>query len=138
MANDLNRCEFIGRLGRSPEISSTPAGITVAKFSIACSEKYKDKDGKTVENTEWIRCVAWRQLADIIGKYLTKGSQIYVAGKWQTRAWDDKDGVKRYSTEVVIKDMQMLGGKGGDGSSSSGHAPAQEAPPEPDNEDVPF
>uniref|UniRef100_A0A6H1ZZN3 Putative single-stranded DNA-binding protein n=1 Tax=viral metagenome TaxID=1070528 RepID=A0A6H1ZZN3_9ZZZZ len=109
--SDLNLCQFIGRLGRSPEISYLPNGTAVAKFSIACGKKWKDSDGQAQEKTEWINLVAWRQLAEIIGKYLQKGSQVYVAGEMQTRSWE-KDGIKKYMTEIVVKDMQMLGSKG--------------------------
>jgi len=111
MANDLNLCQFIGRLGRDVEMNYTTAGVAVANFSIACGEKYKSKSGDQVENTEWVRCVAWRQLAEICGKYLSKGSQVYVSGKMTTRSWDDKDGNKRYTTEIQVNNMQMLGSR---------------------------
>jgi single-strand DNA-binding protein len=112
MANDLNQCQFIGRLGRDPEVRFTPDGAACANFSIAVGESWKDKGtGEKQERTEWVRCVAWRQLAEIIGEYLKKGSQIYVSGKLQTRKWTDKEGAERYTTEVVVDRMQMLGSK---------------------------
>ena len=107
----LNRCEFIGNLGDNPSLSYTASAIAVAKFSIACGEKWKDKDGNAQEKTEWINVVAWQKLAEICGQYLKKGSKVYVSGKMQTRSWDDKNtNVKRYATEIVIDQMLMLNG----------------------------
>ena len=112
MANDLNQCQFIGRLGKDPETRYTASGDAVANFSIACSESWKDKtSGQKVEKTEWVNCVAFKKLAEIIGEYLKKGSQVYVSGKMQTRKWQDKSGNDRWSTEVVVKDMQMIGSR---------------------------
>lgn len=106
MANDLNRCEFIGRLGRDPESRFSENGTQIVNFSLAVGRKYKDK-----EQTEWINISAFGNLADICSQYLTKGSQIYIAGRLQTRKWQDKDGQDRYSTEIIADQMQMLGGK---------------------------
>lgn len=108
--SDLNRCEFIGRLGQDPESKYLPDGTALVNFSIACGEKYKDKSGQKIEKTEWIRCSAFGKLAEIITQYLKKGSQVYVAGKYETKTWD-KDGVKQYSTGIRVTTMQMLGGK---------------------------
>ena len=95
----INKVILIGRLGRDPEIRYTPNGDAVANFSIATSENWKDKNtGEKKEKTEWHRLVAFRRRAEIIGEYLTKGSLIYIEGKLQTREWDDKEGVKRYTT----------------------------------------
>lgn len=106
MANDLNRCEFIGRLGRDPETRHSPDGTAVCNFSIACGWKTKDKEG-----TEWVRIVAFGKLAEICGQYLNKGKQIFVSGRMTTRKWQDKDtGADRYATEIVADQMQMLGG----------------------------
>ena len=116
----LNRCDFIGRLGKAPEVKYTASGTAVASFSIAVGEKYKDKSGEWVEKTEWINLVFWGKLAEICGEYLEKGKEIYVSGKFTTRKWQDRDGVDRYSSEVVCDKMQMLGGKGDGGSKSSG------------------
>ena len=135
--SDLNLCQFIGRLGGGPEIRYTPSGVAVANFTIAVSEKYKSKSGEQVENTEWIRCTAWRRLAEIIGEYLSKGKQVYVSGKWKTRKWDDKDGNTRYTTELQVDQMQMLGGHkdqneqhGTDGDTHDGQTPNED--------DIPF
>lgn len=106
MSNDLNLCQFIGRLGQNPEIRYTQGGDAVASFTIAVGWKTKDKEG-----TEWVRCSAFGKLAEIIGKYLVKGSQVYISGRFQTRKWTNKDGVERYSTEIVAGEMQMLGGR---------------------------
>jgi single-strand DNA-binding protein len=105
MANDLNRCEFIGRLGKDPDLRYTPSGSAVTNFSIAVGYKSKEK-----EATEWVRVNAFGKLAEICGEYLKKGSQVYLAGRMTTRKWQ-KDGVDQYTTEIVAEQMQMLGGK---------------------------
>ena len=105
MANDLNRCEFIGRLGKDPDLRFAPSGGAVCNFSIAVGYKSKEK-----ETTEWVRATAFGKLAEICGEYLKKGSQVYLAGRMTTRKWQ-KDGVDQYTTEVVAEQMQMLGGK---------------------------
>lgn len=125
----LNRCDFIGRLGKPPEVRYMQNGDAVATFSVACSESWKDKNGEKKEKTEWVNCVAWRKLGEICGKYLQKGSLVYVSGKMQTRTYDDKDGNKRYVTEIILHEMKMLSGKS-DGP--------REDPPPPDMGDVPF
>ena len=105
---DQNLCLFTGRLGRDPEERFTQSGDAVCNFSIAVSEKYKDKAGDQKENTVWINCVAWRKLAEICAQYLKKGSFVRVAGKLTNRQWEDKDGNKRNTTEIVLSEMQML------------------------------
>jgi single-strand DNA-binding protein len=116
----VNKVILVGNLGKDPELKYTPSGAAVANFSMALSEKYKDKDGNPQEKTEWVNIVAWKNLAEICGKYLTKGKQVYIEGRIQTRSYDDRDGVKKYITEIVANNMQMLGGKGD--SSSAGNA----------------
>ncbi|MCU0561389.1 MAG: single-stranded DNA-binding protein [Desulfobacterales bacterium] len=107
----INKVIIVGNLGRDPEVSYVPSGAAVAKFSVATSETWKDKStGEKKERTEWHRIVAWDKLGEICGKYLAKGRQVYVEGKLQTRSYDDKDGVKRYVTEIVAQDVQFLGG----------------------------
>ena len=109
MAKGVNKVILLGRLGGDPE--SRQAGTTtVANFTIATSDKYKDKQDQWQEKTEWHRVVAWGKLADICAQYLRKGSQVYIEGKLQTRSWL-KDDVKQYTTEIVVSDMQMLDGK---------------------------
>ena len=119
MANDLNKVQLIGRLGKDPEIRFTQDGKAVANLTIATSEKWKDKNtGQMNEKTEWTRGVAFGKLAEIMGEYLKKGSQAYFEGKLVTRKWQDQQGQDRYTTEVVISQLQMLGG--GQGSQQQG------------------
>ena len=105
----LNKAMIIGRLGRDPEIRYTPGGVAVANFSVATSEEWKDKESnEKKERTEWHRIVAFGKLGEICGEYLSKGKQIYVEGRIQTRSWEDKDGNKKYTTEIVASDVQFL------------------------------
>lgn len=126
---------LMGNLGRDPEIKHTASGQAVANFSIATSEKYKDKSGEKVEKTEWHNIVIWGKLAEIVGKYVTKGSTVHLVGKLQTRKWQDKEGKDRYTTEVVCHEMTMCGG----GNKSDGE-PKQSALEESayDDSDIPF
>lgn len=116
----VNKVILVGRLGQDPEVKRTASGDAVVNFGLATSEVWKDKIGEKQERTEWHRCVAWRQLAEIIERYVRKGSQLYVEGKLQTRKWQASDGSDRYSTEIVISQMQMLDAK------PSGSAPRAE------------
>jgi len=127
MSNDLNRCEFIGRLGKDVETRYMTDGKAVANFSIAVGSSWKSKDGEKQESTEWINLVAYDKLAEICSKYLTKGSQVFVSGKMKTRKWQDKEGKDRYTTEIIFNEMQMLGGKG-EGSAAAQQAPAEQKP----------
>lgn len=112
MANDLNQCNFIGRLGKDPEQKATPGGAVITTIDIAVGEQWKDKQsGDKQEKTTWVRCVAFGKLAEIMGKYLKKGSQVYVSGKFSVRKWQGVDEKINYSTEVVVNSMQMLGDK---------------------------
>lgn len=110
----VNKVILVGNLGKDPELRYTPSGAAVATFSLATTERYKDRDGNRQEKTEWHNVVAWRQLAEICGKFLHKGKQVYIEGKIQTRSYDDRDGNKRYITEIVADQMQMLGSKSDD------------------------
>lgn len=143
MAKSLNRCQFIGNLGGEVDMRFMPNGDAVANFSVGCSESFKTKDGQQKEQTEWVRCVAFRKLGEICGEYLHKGAKVYVSGKMQTREWE-KDGVKRYTTEIVLDEMLMLGGKG-EGQPRTGQQPQraqkpQAAQPDQDSwdDDIPF
>ena len=109
--SSLNKAMLIGRLGKDPETKTMQSGAKVVNFSLATSEKYTDNDGNKQESTEWHNIVMWNKLADIAERYLRKGSQIYVEGKIKTRSWDDKDGNKKYMTEINVFSMTMLGGK---------------------------
>ena len=112
----INKVILVGNLGRDPEVRYTADGQAVANFSVATSEKWKDKNtGEMVERTEWHNIVAWRRLGEICGEYLSKGRQVYIEGKLQTRSWE-KDGVTRYTTEIVASEMKMLGTKESSGT----------------------
>jgi single-strand DNA-binding protein len=108
--NIMNKAMVIGNLGNDPEIRYTQSGTPVATFSIATTERWKDKDGQQQEHTDWHRVVAWQKLAEICGEYLKKGSKVYIEGKMQTRKWEE-NGTNRYTTEIIAKYMEMLGGK---------------------------
>ncbi|HSY50787.1 MAG TPA: single-stranded DNA-binding protein [Thermoanaerobaculia bacterium] len=115
MSGTVNRVILVGRLGKDPEIRSIPSGTSVAKFSLATDEKFTDKNGQKQERTEWHNIVAWGKLAEICGQYLRKGKLVYIDGSIRTDSWDDKEtGVKKYRTEIIAKDMQMLDKKGDD------------------------
>ena len=106
----INKVMLIGNLGSDPELRFTPNGVQVANFSLATTESWTDKSGERQERAEWHRIVLWRRLAEIAGQYLKKGSKIYIEGKLQTRSWEDQNGQKRYTTEVVANSMEMLDG----------------------------
>jgi single-strand DNA-binding protein len=127
MAKGINKVMLIGRLGGEPE-SRQAGSSTVANFTIATSERFKNQQDEWQEKTEWHRVVAWGRLAEICTQYLHKGSQVYVEGKLQTRNWE-KDGVKQYTTEIVISEMQMLDGKPS-GQDSSGYDRQQASAPQ--------
>ena len=110
--SSLNKVHIIGRLGADPKVRHTKNNTAVATLSVATSEKYKNKDGKLVEKTEWHRITAWGRLAEICQQYLKKGSLAYFEGPIETREWTDKEGVKRYTTEIKALNMQMLDSRG--------------------------
>src|SRR5437764_3632885 len=115
----INKVILIGRLGKDPEIRSTPQGTTVAKFTMATDERFTDRNGEKQERTEWHNIVAWSKLAEICGQYLKKGKLVYIEGSLRTDSWDDKEtGQKRYRTEIVAQNMQMLDRKGDEGGGS--------------------
>jgi len=105
----VNKVILVGNLGKDPELRYTPSGAAVATFSLATTNPFKDKEGN--KQTEWHNIVAWRQLAEVCGKFLHKGKQVYIEGRIQTRSYDDRDGNKRYITEIVADNMQMLGSR---------------------------
>ncbi len=120
----LNKVLLIGNLGRDPEMRSLPSGQPVANFSLATTRKWKDRDGNRQEQTEWHNIVVFGKQAEIAGQYLTKGKQVYIEGRLQTRNWE-KDGVKHYRTEVICDNFQMLGGGRGQGADAgAGAAPS--------------
>lgn len=128
-----NNCQFIGNLGRDPEMRFMPNGEAVANFSIACTETWKNKAGEKQESTEWVNMVAYGKVAEIAGKHLKKGNSVFISGKMKTRKWQDKNtGQDRYTTEIIVGDLKMLGGKtegasqgGGDQQQQQRQAPAQ-------------
>jgi len=143
----VNKVILVGNLGGDPEVKYTPSGSAVANFNIATNESWTNKDGKKDERTEWHRIVVWNKLAELCGEYLAKGRTVYVEGRLQTREWNDKDGNKRYTTEIVAQTIQFLGGgaeRGGGQRPSSGRseAPAggrmEEAQPIEVEDDIPF
>lgn len=137
----LNKAMIIGRLGSNPEVKTISTGNTVANFSIATSENWL-KDGEKQERTEWHRIVVWGKMADICGKYLSKGSSVYVEGRIQTRAWEDKDGQKRYTTEINAQRVQFLDTKKSQNTMASdddNFTPAVSAEPQFNaGEEIPF
>ena len=146
MARGVNKVILVGNLGADPEIRYMPSGSAVANIRIATTESWKDKQsGEQQERTEWHHVVFFNRLAEIVGEYLRKGSQVYVEGALRTRKWQDKSGNDRYTTEVVASDMQMLGGRGTGGSApfvgaseNAKEAPAMASAPDDFDDDIPF
>ncbi len=142
MSNSVNKVILVGRLGKDPELKYTQGGTPVAKFSLATDETWKDQSGERQTRTEWHNIVAWRKLAEICGQYLNKGKLIYIEGKLQTRSWDDKEGNKRYTTEIVADNMVMLSAKGEERQERSAAAGAAAASgtgePTITDDDIPF
>jgi single-strand DNA-binding protein len=126
----LNKVQIIGNLGQDPEMRFTANGRAVSTFSVAVNRSYTTGEGERREETEWVRVVAWARLAELVSQYLTKGRLVYVEGRMQTRQWDDKEGQRRYTTEVVAQDIQFLdrGDSAPSDQQSSQAAPAGEAP----------
>ena len=131
----VNKAIILGNVGKDPEMRQTQSGEPVANFSIATSEKYKDKTGNQVEKTEWHNIVAFGKLAGIISQYVNKGDQLYIEGKITTRKWQDKTGADRWSTEIIANQMQMLGG-GQKHTATPG--PVVRPEPAAQHEDIPF
>ncbi len=153
MARGVNKVILVGNLGKDPDMKYTASGAAIANITVATTESWTDKQtNEKVEKTEWHRVVFFRRLAEIVGEYLHKGSQVYIEGKLQTRKWQDQNGQDRYTTEIVASEMQMLGGRGGEGGGPPqgggggfrSNPPAQNAPAQssPDNsfddDDIPF
>jgi single-strand DNA-binding protein len=140
----INKVILVGNLGRNPETRHTQDGRPVCSFSIATSEKWKDRDGNRQEKTEWHNVVTFGKLAEICGEYLSKGRQVYIEGKLQTRKWTDKNDIDRYTTEIIANEMQMLGSRE---SSQNGNyqTPKPDTPSahmgnmqETEDDDIPF
>lgn len=141
----INKVTLVGNLGKDPEVQYLESGIPLAKVTIATNERYKDKAGNWQDQTEWHNIVLWRGLAEVAEKYLKKGSMVYLEGKLRTRSWDDKDGNKRYTTEIVGDNLLMLDRKGEANDSAPSPAASVQQPATPANEssedqtdDLPF
>ncbi len=127
MARGVNKVILVGNVGKDPEIRATQGGMQIATFALATTDRSKGQDGQWTDKTEWHNLVAFQRTAEIVRDYVKKGSQIYVEGKIQTRSWDDKEsGQKKYKTEILVNDLQLLGGRGeGASSGSGGYAQSQ-------------
>ncbi len=154
----VNKVILIGNIGADPELRYTPSGTAVTNFNLATNENWTDSSGERQERTEWHRIVVWGRLAEICNQYLRKGSKVYIEGRLQTRSWEGQDGVKRYTTEVVARDMQMLDSRedvgagemeagpsyaSGAGVSTPSSGPdegalAEPPPPQSTDDDLPF
>ncbi|MFV0521055.1 MAG: single-stranded DNA-binding protein [Mangrovibacterium sp.] len=135
----VNKVILIGNVGQDPEVKYLEQNVAVANFSLATTERYTGKDGNKVENTEWHRIVVWRGLASVVEKYVKKGSKLYVEGRLRTREWTDKDGNKRYTTEIYADNLEMLDTR----ANSDATLPQPQATPKPDlsqaeDDDLPF
>jgi single-strand DNA-binding protein len=157
MAKGVNKVFLLGNVGKDPEIRTTAGGMTVASFSLATADRAKDQQGNWADKTEWHNLVCFQRTAEIVRDYVKKGTQLFVEGKIQTRSWDDKtSGEKKYKTEILVNELSLLGGRGGEGGgerssgnySKSNTAPyggGSAAPAQPDyadqgitDEDIPF
>ena len=137
----VNKVILIGNLGKDPEVRHLESGVAEANFPIATTETFKSKDGNKTDHTEWHNIVLWRGLAEISEKYLKKGDKVYIEGRLRTRQWDDKDGNKRYTTEILCDNMTMLGGnRDSSNSGNSAQAKVEEPPPQEQKkgDDLPF
>ncbi len=139
----INKAIIVGRLGRDPEVRYTADGRAVTNFSVATSDEWKDKEtGEKRERTEWHRIVAFNKLGEICGQYLSKGRQVYVEGQIRTREWEDREGNKRYTTEIIASDIQFLGSKEGGGGFGNGNNDPSAGPGTsndvPSDDDIPF
>lgn len=145
MSKSVNKVILVGNVGKDPEMKYTPTGTPVAKFSLATNEKYKDRSDEWQERTEWHNIVAWQRLAEIVGEYVKKGAKLYIEGKLQTSSWEDREsGTKKYRTEIVARDLVLLGshenGGGGEGQSNRNGDERQSVygSAEITDEDIPF
>ena len=139
----VNKVILVGNLGKDPEVRFTPNGRALAKFSVATSERWTDQQGQKQERTEWHNVVVWGKQAETCGQYLSKGRQVFIEGSIRSRQYDDKDGNKRYITEVVARDVRFLGGAGGTRApmQDTGFSPPageDAAPAGPEEDDIPF
>jgi len=136
----VNKVILIGNLGRDPELRYTQQGTAVANFSLATSEQFTKKDGTRDERTEWHKIVVWGRTAENCSQYLAKGRTVYIEGRLQTREWENKEGQKQKTTEVVAQTVQFLGGPRGEGGGGGGRGSGggSDEPPPPADDDIPF
>lgn len=136
----VNKVILVGNLGKDPEVRFTPSGRAVARFTLATSESWMDQESGRQERTDWHNIVVWGKQAESCGQYLTKGRQVYVEGRITSRSYDDKDGNKRYITEIVARDVRFLGGGGGRAAQDTtvSAPPGEEASPPAEEDDIPF
>jgi single-strand DNA-binding protein len=147
MPKSVNKVILVGNVGKDPEVKYSPSGTPIAKFSLATNEKYKDRSDEWQERTEWHNIVAWQRLAEIVGEYVKKGAKLYIEGKLQTSSWEDREsGTKKYRTEIVARDLVLLGDANGNsckgehpqGSDSVRRAESHQYSENEITEDIPF
>ena len=141
MSRGLNKVMLIGNLGKDPEVRNMPNGGSVVSFSVGTNESWKDKNGEKIERCEWHNCTVFGKLADVCAEWLRKGSQVYIEGSIRTEKWQDKEGNDRYTTKIIVREMQMLGGKReGDSGSRTSSSPDTAGGPQGDvmDDDIPF
>jgi len=136
----VNKVILIGNLGKDPEVRFTPSGQAKASFTVATTEKWKDQQGQLQQKTQWHNIVVWGKQAENCGQYLAKGRQVFIEGRIETRSYDDKDGNKRYITEIVARDVRFLGGGAGRAPAETGASvpPGEDPGPPPEEDDIPF
>ena len=142
MAKSVNKVILVGNVGQDPEVKYTASGVPVAKVSLATNERFKDRNEQWQDRTEWHSVVAWQRLAEIVGEYVRKGSKLYVEGKLQTSTWEDRqNGEKKYRTEIVARDIVLLGARD-NGQKAGGEMPGEQSSPQPApvvaEDDIPF
>jgi single-strand DNA-binding protein len=145
MSKSVNKVILVGNVGKDPEVKYSPSGTPIAKFSLATNEKYKDRSDEWQERTEWHNIVAWQRLAEIVGEYVKKGAKLYIEGKLQTSSWEDREsGTKKYRTEIVARDLVLLGSHENSSSddrpnrNGNQNEPAYATSAEITDEDIPF
>lgn len=141
----VNKVILLGRLGQDPEMRYSPSGTAIATFSLATNHRQKSQDGEWIDKTEWHNILAFGKTAEIVGEYLNKGKQVFLEGRLQTSSWEDQQGQKKYKTEIVVSELQMIGSKGDSASSQTDSTPSEKAkqkemPPDVSEEedDLPF
>ena len=138
MSRTLNKVMLIGNVGKDPEVNFTPSGVKVAQFRMATSETWKDKDGAVQEHTDWHTVIAWRGLADVVERLVRRGTRLYVEGKIQSRTYDDRDGNKRYITEIVAENLLLLDAKRPENSTNHAETESSSGTSSPGGDEIPF